>query len=63
MSILTDAIASMREVVLLTDKVDRAGAALEEMAGEVREHDRRLIRIETRLDTYTQIAQIGRNKD
>ena len=37
----------MREVLLLTDKVDRAGALLSEMANELRDHDHRLVRLET----------------
>ncbi len=60
---LKEAIESMREVVLLTDKVDRAGDSLAVLAAEVRDHDRRLIRIETRLDSYIQLAQISRSKD
>ncbi len=47
MSTLTDVMSAMREVMLLTDKVDRAGNALSEMARELREHDRRLVRLET----------------
>jgi hypothetical protein len=50
MSALKEALAAMREVLLLTDKVDRAGTLLSEMAGEVREHDRRLIRLETMVE-------------
>jgi len=40
----------MKEVLLLTDKVDRAGAALSAISGELREHDRRLIRLETMVE-------------
>ena len=39
--------SAMKEVLLLTDKVDRAGAVLSEMAKELRDHDRRLVRLET----------------
>ncbi len=47
MSTLKDVMSAMKEVLLLTDKVDRAGAALSEISSELREQDRRLIRIET----------------
>jgi hypothetical protein len=39
--------SAMKEVLLLTEKVDQAGAALSEISSELREHDRRLIRLET----------------
>jgi hypothetical protein len=39
--------SAMKDVLLLTDKVDRAGDALSEISRELREHDRRLIRLET----------------
>ena len=47
MSTLKDVMSAMKEVLLLTDNVDRAGAALSEISSELREHDRRLIRLET----------------
>jgi hypothetical protein len=47
--------SAMKEVLLLTDKVDRAGAALSEISSELREHDRRLIRLET-------IVEIAKNQ-
>ncbi len=47
MSTLKDVMSAMKEVLLLTDKVDRAGDALSEISRELREHDRRLIRLET----------------
>ena len=47
MSTLKDVVSALKEVLLLTDKVDRAGKMLTEIAGELRDHDRRLIRLET----------------
>ena len=47
MSMVKDAIKAMREVLVLSDKVDKSGALLSEIASELREHDRRLIRLET----------------
>ena len=45
-----DAINAMKEVVLLSDKVERAGSTLSELSKELREHDRRLLVIETTID-------------
>ncbi len=50
MSTLKDVMSAMKEVLLLTDKVDRAGTALSEIATELRDHDRRLIRLETLVE-------------
>jgi thioredoxin-like negative regulator of GroEL len=47
LSTLKDVMSAMKEVMLLTDKVDRAGSVLSEMATELRDHDRRLVRLET----------------
>ena len=50
MSVIKDAINGMKEVVLLSDKVERAGNTLSELSKELREHDRRLLIIETTID-------------
>lgn len=50
MSTIKDAISAMKEVLLLTDKVDRAGQVLSEISKELRDHDRRLVRIETLVE-------------
>ncbi|MGB5615558.1 MAG: hypothetical protein WBM78_01875 [Desulfobacterales bacterium] len=55
MSTLKDVMAAMKNVLLLTDKVERAGSVLSEIAPEVRDHDRRLVRLET-------IVEIARNQ-
>jgi hypothetical protein len=47
MGAIKDAVTAMREVLLLTEKVDRVGVVLKELAKEVRDQDRRLIRMET----------------
>ena len=54
MSAIKDAIGAMREVLLLTDKVERAGNLLSEISHELRDHDRRL----TRLETLVEVAQM-----
>lgn len=50
MGALKDVMTAMKEVLLLTDKVDRAGQVLSEIAVELRDHDRRLIRLETMIE-------------
>ena len=50
MSTLKDVVSALKEVLLLTDEVDRAGKMLTEIAGELRDHDRRLIRLETMVE-------------
>ncbi len=50
MSTLKDVISAMKEVLLLTDKVDRAGTTLTEISRELLDRDRRLIRLETMVE-------------
>lgn len=50
MTMIKDGIAAMREVLLLTDKVDRVGSLLSQISDELRDHDRRLIRLETLVE-------------
>lgn len=50
MSTLKEAISALKEVLLLTEKVNSTGNLLSELAGELRDHDRRLIRIETMIE-------------
>jgi hypothetical protein len=49
-STLKDVVSALKEVLLLTDKVDRAGRMLGEISGELRDHDRRLVRLETMVE-------------
>ncbi|MFT6733895.1 MAG: hypothetical protein ACJAS9_002089 [Polaribacter sp.] len=60
MSVIKDAVNAMKEVILLTDKIEKTGSVLSEVSKELREHDRRLIRLETMVE----IAQFqsGQNK-
>jgi hypothetical protein len=50
MSVIKDAVNAMKEVILLTDKVEKAGAVLSEISKELRDHDGRLIRLETMVE-------------
>jgi hypothetical protein len=50
MSAIKDAIAAMKEVILISEKVERAGGLLSDISKELRDHDRRLIRLETLVE-------------
>ena len=50
MSTIKDAISAMKKVLLMVDKVDRAGKVLTEISIELRDYDRRLIRLETMVE-------------
>jgi hypothetical protein len=50
MSVVKDAINAMKEVLLLSEKVEQAGSVLSDISKELREHDRRLIRLETMVE-------------
>jgi hypothetical protein len=50
MSAIKDAIAAMKEVIHLSEKVERAGGLLSDISKELRDHDRRLIRLETLVE-------------
>ena len=57
MNAIKDAIKAMKEVLLLTEKVEQTGSLLSDISKELREHDRRLIR----LETIVEIAQFQSN--
>ncbi len=54
MGAMQDAIKAMKEVILLADKVERAGELLDELSSEVRGIDKRLIK----LEAYFEIAKL-----
>ncbi len=51
MSVFSEAIGAIREALKLTDDVKRAGDTIKELAREVREHDRRITRLEAQWET------------
>ena len=57
MSTIKEVIGAMKEVLLLTDKVERAGNLLSEISKELREHDRRLVRLETMVEVAQRQAK------
>jgi hypothetical protein len=56
-SAISDAVAALREALRLTDDVKRAGETLKDVARELRDHDRRLTRLEAQWDTAVLFAQ------
>jgi hypothetical protein len=53
MGMFKDAMLAVKAALMLTEKVDQTGAALSELVKELRDHDRRLVR----LETIVEIAQ------
>ncbi|MCG8636469.1 MAG: hypothetical protein MI863_21730 [Desulfobacterales bacterium] len=58
MSVVKDAVAAMKEVLILSEKIDQAGKTLSEVSKELRDHDRRIVR----LETYVEIGQVQRKQ-
>jgi hypothetical protein len=56
MNFVKDAMFAVHKALSLTDKVDRVGQTLTEIAKEMRDHNDRIIKLETRLDTYVEMA-------
>ena len=56
MSTLSEAIAAIKEVIKLTDDVERTGETLKELSKELREHDRRITRLEAQWETALRLS-------
>jgi hypothetical protein len=56
-SALGEAIAAIREALKLADDVKRAGETLKDLAREVRDHDRRITRLEAQWETAMRLTQ------
>ena len=50
MSVVKDAVVAMKEILILTEKIDQAGKLLTSISQELRDHDRRLVRLETLVE-------------
>ncbi len=57
MSVFSEAISAIREALKLTDDVKRAGDTIKELASEVRDHDRRITRLEAQWDTAITLSR------
>jgi hypothetical protein len=62
LSVLTEAVAALREVLKMTDDVKRAGETLKELSRELLEHDRRITRLEAQWDTALKLSSGRRSK-
>jgi len=60
-SLIKEAVQAMKEVIILSDKVDRIGKELSEVSVELRNHGDRLIRLETLVEVAK--YQAVRNKE
>jgi hypothetical protein len=56
-SILTQAVEAIREALKLTDEIRRAGETLKDLAQEIRDHDRRITRLEAQWDTAALLSR------
>jgi hypothetical protein len=56
MSTLSEAIKAVKEALLLSEEVKRLALHSREMAQEVREHDRRLTRLEAQWETAMRMS-------
>jgi acyl-CoA synthetase (NDP forming) len=50
-------VEAIREALKLTDEVRRAGETLKDMAQELRDHDRRITRLEAQWDTAALLSR------
>ena len=50
MSMIKEAVSAMKEVLLLTEKIDQAGKTLAEVSRELRDHNSRIVRLETYVE-------------
>lgn len=50
MSTLKDVFGAIKEVLILTNKVENLGKMLQDASVELRDHDRRLVRLETMVE-------------
>ncbi len=51
MSVVGEALGAFREALKMADDVKRTGETLKELAKELREHDRRITRLEAQWQT------------
>jgi predicted RNase H-like nuclease (RuvC/YqgF family) len=59
MSVFAEAIGAIREALKLADDVKRSGDTIKELARELREHDRRITRLEAQWETAMQLGGHG----
>jgi hypothetical protein len=56
MSVFGDAISAIKEALKLADDVKRTGDTLREVSRELREHDRRITRMEAKWEAAVELS-------
>lgn len=56
MSVFGEAIGAIKDALKLADDVKRTGETLKEIARELREHDRRITRIEAKWEAAVELS-------
>ena len=56
MSVLSDAIGAVKEALKLAEDVKRTGETVKEIARELREHDRRITRMEAKWEAAVELS-------
>ena len=56
MSVFGEAIGAIKEALKLADDVKRTGETLKEISKELREHDRRITRIEAKWEAAVELS-------
>jgi hypothetical protein len=56
MSALSEAINAIRDAITLADDVKRLGGTLKEAAHELRDHDRRITRLEAKWEAAVELS-------
>lgn len=62
MSAIREAIEAIKGTLVLSDKVERVGESLKELAVDVADHEKRLIRLETKWETALEFAALRNQK-
>lgn len=57
MSVFTEAVAAVQTALKLADDLRRTSQELKDLAQEVREHDRRIIRLEAQWETAAMLSR------
>jgi hypothetical protein len=55
-SVVSEAIAAIKEALKLADEVKRTGETVKEIAHEMRDHDRRLTRLEAKWEAAVELS-------
>ena len=58
MSFLSESLKTIRDALKMADEVKAAGEALKLITQELREHDRRITRLEAKWDTAIQLSAL-----